>query len=107
LDPKLIQEFFVGDWLQKIYQIQFSIKNFPLMIDRFASNSSSGVVSKSPPAKSSKATTLPVASKVSAPSVAPKKEKTLGKSAPVKKVIASKKVQAPKTKAVAKKTAKK
>jgi hypothetical protein len=35
LDPQVIQEFFQNDLLQKIYQIQFSIKNFPVIIDRF------------------------------------------------------------------------
>ena len=36
LDQTVVQEFFANDWLQKIYQIQFSIKNFPIMLDRFA-----------------------------------------------------------------------
>jgi hypothetical protein len=106
LDPKLIQEFFVNDWLQKIYQIQFSIKNFPLMIDRFAS-STPLPAAKSPAQKLPKLAKAPVAHKPSASVVPQKKEKLVSKPAPVKKVATSKKALAPKAKVATKKVSKK
>lgn len=112
LDPKLIQEFFVSDWLQKIYQIQFSIKNFPLMIDRFAISDPTPLTSQSKTLP--KAVAAPSTSKVGAPPVVQKKEKLASKAVPAKKAVAVKKPVAAKkqtvvakTKAVAKKTSKK
>jgi len=105
LDPKLIQEFFVSDWLQKIYQIQFSIKNFPLMIDHFTVGNVAST--KAPAQKLPKAAAAPVAQKVSAPKVVPKKTQAVSKSVPTKKVAAAKKTVALKSKAVAKKAGKK
>jgi hypothetical protein len=105
LDPKLIQEFFVSDWLQKIYQIQFSIKNFPLMIDHFTVGNVA--TSKSLPQKLPKTAAAPVAQKAIAPKVVPKKTQTASKPVPTKKVVAAKKTVALKSKAVAKKAGKK
>lgn len=105
LDPKLVQEFFVGDWLQKIYQIQFSIKNFPLMIDRFADNAIQP--SKPQVQKLPKLAKVPVAPNASASAVSQKKDKLVSKAGPTKKVSASKKTVAPKTKVAAKKGVKK
>ena len=104
LDPALIQEFFANGWLQKIYQIQFSIKNFPIMLDRFATV---GQIAKPVPAKQpapkvtvsepkkavpAKKVATKVAAKVApkaAPKAAPKKAsataKPIAKKKPVKR----------------------
>jgi hypothetical protein len=105
LDPKLIHEFFVSDWLQKIYQIQFSIKNFPLMIDHFALDNAAPP--KSPAPKLPKAAAVPVAPKEIAPKVAPKKSPVVSKPAPAKKAVVAKKTVVAKSKVVAKKAVKK
>jgi len=112
LDSKLIQEFFVSDHLQKIYQIQFSIKNFPLMIDRFAM---SGPAPLKPQLKKlPKADSVSSTPKLGTPSAPQKKEKPASKPVLAKKAVAvskpavpKKKTVAVKAKVVAKKTSKK
>jgi hypothetical protein len=105
LDPKLIQEFFVGDWLQKIYQIQFSIKNFPLMIDHFALDHAAPAKPLAP--KLPKAAAVPVVQKESTPKVAQKNPPIVSKPTPAKKAVIAKKTVAAKPKVVAKKAVKK
>jgi len=128
LDPKLIQEFFANDWLHKIYQIGFSIKNFPLMVDRFVTPSMttsarSGIVQS----KIAKADKTQVVAKPLSATIAQNKTpaKTLAKIAhksvakPLTKTVAKvepkqaikpaplKKAAAPKSKVVVKKSSKK
>jgi len=105
LDPKLIHEFFVSDWLQKIYQIQFSIKNFPLMIDHFALDNAAPAKSLAP--KLPKAAAVPIAPKESAPKVELKKPPIVTKPAPAKKAVVAKKTVVAKPRVVAKKAVKK
>jgi hypothetical protein len=108
LDPKLIQEFFVSDWLQKIYQIQFSIKNFPLMIDHFALDNAAPAKSLAPKLpKAAAVPAVPAVQKESTPKLAQKKTPTVTKPAPAKKAVVAKKTVAAKPKVVAKKAVKK
>jgi len=104
LDPQLVQEFFANSWLQKIYQIQFSIRNFPLMLDRFGMDDSSQEKPSalSAPAKKS----LPVqaasaAKKAPAPKSGSSSVKASTKAAAPKKTVATK------AKTASKKTGKK
>jgi hypothetical protein len=117
LDQTVVQEFFANDWLQKIYQIQFSIKNFPIMLDRFATvgDSTKSAIAKKPvatPALAAKPTPKPAPVPVKAPKAPAKKPAPLKKPAAkvtqkVTQKVAPKKGSTTAKPGVKKKTAKK
>jgi hypothetical protein len=109
LDQTVIQEFFANDWLQKIYQIHFSIKNFPIMLDRFATvgDSTKSAIAKKPvatPALAPKTAPAPVKAPKAA-ALESKKASPAKKAAPAKKPAPLKKPAAKVTQKVTQKAA--
>lgn len=95
LTEKLVHEFFSATWLQKIYQIQFSLKNFPWMLERFGKP-----LATSPKAPTKQSAAQPNSNSAKSKLPAAKPAKTAAKTSATKKVVPKK------TKPAAKKTKK-